>query len=93
MLFFLQAFNYTYISNPNLADVLFSEGVTVLPVHWGLSPYPTLMFFALFLGILLGACSVLTELRVHLPEQLHLGMYVLNSGFKLAEASSEMVLY
>lgn len=31
--------------NPNLADFLFAEGVTALPVHWGLSPYPTLMFF------------------------------------------------
>lgn len=42
-------------------------------------------FFSLSLSILLGACSVFIELRVCLPGQLQLGMYVLTSGFKLGE--------
>lgn len=40
------------VNHSNFTDVLFAEGVIVLSVHWGLSPYPALIvLFSLSLSI------------------------------------------
>lgn len=45
----------------NLADLLFTEEVTVLPVHWGLPSYSTPVFSILFVSLntLLGFSAAL----------------------------------
>lgn len=59
ILFFFFSFRLltalTSISHPNVADALSAEGVKILPFHWRLLYYPTIIllgFFPLFLIIL-----------------------------------------